>query len=69
MNYTPPKLYRIFPAKFSLAYCQNGDRASSMSCVSGPEASGGCNSGAAAGTVCKTGAAAGLACSNGVGFK
>ena len=67
MNYTPPKLYRIFPAKFSVAFCSDGNSATTMSCIAGPEASTGCNAGAAAGSVCKTGAAAGTDCSNGVG--
>ena len=68
MKYKKPQIYRIFPMKISEAFCNVGESATSMSCVAGPEASGGCKSGAAAGSTCLSGAAAGISCKAGAGL-
>lgn len=68
MKYKKPRIYRIFPMKISEAFCGDGASAVSMSCVAGPEASGGCKSGAAAAATCLPGAAAGMSCNAGTGF-
>ncbi len=69
MKYRKPKIYRLFPSKIDISACMDGEQASSMACVSGPEASSGCKTGAAAGTACKDGSAAGFSCNSGAGFE
>ncbi len=68
MTYQLPKLYPIFPPRLAVGLCADGNQASVMNCVAGPEASGGCKAGAAAGSCCDDGAAAGTNCLSGTGF-
>ena len=68
MKYNKPILRRLFPSKINIGACMDGNSASSLSCVAGPEASSGCKAGAAAGFHCVEGAAAGSFCNDGAGF-
>ncbi len=69
MIYRFPKLYHIFPAESTKAFCADGNEALSLACKSGPEANSGCGTGAAAAGRCILGAAAGSKCDTGTGYE